>query len=616
MLRLIRPRVAAHLILCACLLACLPLRAGEPEGRQVLRNGDLRGDRKHPVDWVIRETEGLSRSSLTPPEEGQESGVLSFEISTASARPWDVELRQSLAAPLRKGETLYISFDVKVTRGYSLNCYWQQDSPPWPKLLSARIAEPVDQWHTCTMAVPVQSDFGPRQTSLCFHLAAATGTVQLRALSAIALPIGAPIIGLPVNCDTVFDGDYQDRDWEKTVLDRLQTVRRADLTVRVTREGKAVPGRAVTIQQKSRPFFIGAEVSALFLAEEANAPPVPEELRRAIEGVKDRIGGYRTTILDRHLFDVISPRDLLVWRENQAWGDAFAPVLIGQALAQGLRVRGHALYSPAFSWAPPDRRQMQAAQLRESLEKYIAEQVSKYRGKVFQWDVVHAPLTNDEMYARLGEGSVVSAFKIARQQDPTATLVLSDDKALVAVGTEHLEELLQLVQWLRAEGGPADAIALQLTMAAPFVSPQTIGKRLDRIAEATGLPIVITSLAVDSAEENTQAYILEKLLDLFFSHPAVTGVCFAGVWEAEKGAERSALFRRDLTPKPAAKVLEKLAAREWLTDLTMKTDAAGSVATSAFQGSYMIAVDDQGRQVSREATVSKGGAEVVVELQK
>jgi hypothetical protein len=40
------------------------------------------------------------------------------------------------------------------------------------------------------------------------------------------------------------------------------------------------------------------------------------------------------------------------------------------------------------------------------------------------------------------------------------------------------------------------------------------------------------------------------------------------------------------------------------------------VVTAAFQGSYMIAVDDQGRQVSREATVSKGGAEVVVELQK
>jgi hypothetical protein len=96
----------------------------------------------------------------------------------------------------------------------------------------------------------------------------------------------------------------------------------------------------------------------------------------------------------------------------------------------------------------------------------------------------------------------------------------------------------------------------------------------------------------------------------------VTGVCFAGVWEAEKGAERSALFRRDLTPKPAAKVLEKLVTREWLTDLTMKTDAAGSVVTAAFQGSYVIAVDDQGRQVSREATVSKGGAEVVVELQK
>jgi hypothetical protein len=121
-------------------------------------------------------------------------------------------------------------------------------------------------------------------------------------------------------------------------------------------------------------------------------------LRRAVEGVKDRIGGYRTTILDRHLFDVISPHDLLVRREN------------------------------------------------------------------------------DEMYARLGEGSVGSAFKIARQQDPTATLVLSDDKALVAVGTEHLEELLR---------HRAGAAGVSPGGASAWLTPGESGKALRTAAPAT-----------------------------------------------------------------------------------------------------------------------------------
>jgi len=562
---------------------------------------------------VIREEEALSRSSLTPPGPGEASGVLSFEIGTVSARAWDVELRQSLAAPLRRGETLLVSFDFRISPGYAFSCYWQQDSPPWPKLVSARLAEPVDQWHTCTLAVAVPSDFGPRQTSLCFHLAGAVGTVQFRGLSAAVYPSGVIAGGQP-NCDMVLGGDYQDRDWEQKMLERLREVRRAELTVRVTKGGKPVPGATVTIRQKSRPFFIGAEVPAALLAEGEAVALLPGELRSTVEGLGARIGGYRAKVLDRRLFDVLSPRDMLVWRESQAWGDTVAPTIIQQALARGLRVRGHALYCPALSWAPPDCRRLPAPQFRESLVKYIAQQVGRYRGKVFQWDVVHAPLTNDETYARIGEESLAEAFKVAREQDPDATLVLSDNIALVAAGSGQADELVDLVHWLRSKGGAPDAVALQLGMAAPFVGPQAIEQRLDLIAAGTGLPIVVTSLALESAGETAQAFMLEKLLNLLYSHPAVAGVCLSRLWEAEKGAERSAIFRLDLSPKPAAMVLEKLVVGEWMTNVDARTDARGTAAVSVFQGTHAVAAAEGGRTASEEVVVPKGGSAVTIEL--
>jgi len=156
--------------------------------------------------------------------------------------------------------------------------------------------------------------------------------------------------------------------------------------------------------------------------------------------------------------------------------------VIDQFLAQGCQVRGHALYCPAFRFAPPGCRQMNRDQLKQALQSHIGEQVGRYKGRIAQWDVVYAPLAYTEIYDVIGEASMVEAFKTAKANDPDAILLLRENKALLSPSPDRADELLALVKWLIGEGAPLAAIALDAELTRPYIAPQAIEHRLDRIA--------------------------------------------------------------------------------------------------------------------------------------
>ena len=112
-----------------------------PEGRAILRNGDFRTDEEsgRPAYWLTRDNANHGKFTLTPPAEDQKSGVLGVEVLKSSPSPWALELRQGLAAPIQKGETLYFTFEYKMTPGYAFHCYWQKDLPTWDQLLCLTI---------------------------------------------------------------------------------------------------------------------------------------------------------------------------------------------------------------------------------------------------------------------------------------------------------------------------------------------------------------------------------------------------------------------------------------------------------------------------------------------
>ena len=67
------------------------------------------------------------------------------------------------------------------------------------------------------------------------------------------------------------------------------------------------------------------------------------------------------------------------------------------------------------------------------------------------------------------------------------------------------------------------------------------------------------------------------------------------------------LLRKDLSPKPAMKVVSDLINREWHSHVEDSTDASGRVNARLFFGTYRVTIEKNGETISRDIRFSAPG---------
>ena len=156
--------------------------------------------------------------------------------------------------------------------------------------------------------------------------------------------------------------------------------------------------------------------------------------------------------------------------EENRYHWAPADKIVDFAVQHGLKLRGHALcwHNQTPSWFFTDA--TGAAVSREvllgRLERHITEVVTRYKGKIYAWDVVNeaVPDGGTELYRHskfydiIGETYIEKAFEYAHRADPDALLFYND------YNTEDpakRERIYQLVKTLKNKGVPIHGVGLQ-----------------------------------------------------------------------------------------------------------------------------------------------------------
>jgi endo-1,4-beta-xylanase len=186
--------------------------------------------------------------------------------------------------------------------------------------------------------------------------------------------------------------------------------------------------------------------------------------------------------------------------------------LVAFAVAHHQRVRGHALvYGQVVD--PPNpaylERTTDPAALISLMAAHIRTIMQRYAGRVDAWDVVNEPLAwkrgavqgeglADHVFSRsLGPGYIAEALRLARAADPSAQLFVNEFGTLEPGGRQ--ERFFRLVQRLRHEGAPLDAVGFQghvvPLLGGPGPSRAQIAATLRRFA-ALGVAVEITELNV------------------------------------------------------------------------------------------------------------------------
>jgi endo-1,4-beta-xylanase len=178
-----------------------------------------------------------------------------------------------------------------------------------------------------------------------------------------------------------------------------------------------------------------------------------------------------------------------------------------------------------------------ASDARIALERHIAMLVSRYRGRLWAWDVVNEPIEpkdgldngyrNSIWFRQLGIDYVDLAFRLARAADTKTTLSLNE------YGFEYTTEdsrrrrqhILALLQLLRNRDTPIDCLGLQSHLVCNRVFARKELARFLRQVVDLGYRLMITELDVNdvdilgSAAERDAAVArhLEEYLDIVFS---------------------------------------------------------------------------------------------------
>ncbi|HYE55067.1 MAG TPA: endo-1,4-beta-xylanase [Chitinophagaceae bacterium] len=190
-------------------------------------------------------------------------------------------------------------------------------------------------------------------------------------------------------------------------------------------------------------------------------------------------------------------------RENEYnWKDADSIVAFAQR--HNLKMRGHTLVwhnqTPGWLFRDANGNTVSKEVLLQRLKDHITTVVTRYKGKIYAWDVVNEAISDKyNEYLRpspwqqiIGEEYIAKAFQWAHEADPNALLFYNDYNEISPV---KREKIIRLVKSLQKAGVPIHGIGLQGHWAVNEPSRGQLDSTLQRFSEV-GLPLQITELDI------------------------------------------------------------------------------------------------------------------------
>jgi GH35 family endo-1,4-beta-xylanase len=220
------------------------------------------------------------------------------------------------------------------------------------------------------------------------------------------------------------------------------------------------------------------------------------------------------------------------------------------ARENGLRFKMHTLIwgQQQPSWLSS----LGVAEQRQEIERWFAAVAERYPDLELI-DVVNEPLHSPPAYkdALGGSGAtgwdwVITAFELGRKYFPNAQLLLNDYNVLVL--PQATNDYVALINLLK-ERGLIDGVGEQAHYLERAELP-VVQEDLDALA-ATGLPIYVSELDVNFADDARQAQRLSELFTMFWNNPSVVGVTSWGYLQGRTWRPDAYLIRTDGTNRPA-----------------------------------------------------------------
>lgn len=575
-----------RLVLALVLLVnCTTARAASPipdGGRNVL-----------PADWqpVAKATGSTKLWKKEPVDFGAQGKGWRLEVLDDTAEPNRLQLTCLLEGEVKSGDRMLLVFDARCLPGSSATgkgrakAVVEIKEPPTYEKLGQDEFDVAPDWSTVFIPFPANANFKPGLTHVCLMPGGKKQTLEIANLRLLNYGPDFDLAKLP-RPYIHYPGREPDAPWRKAALERIAKERTTDLAVEVVDEaGKPVPGAQVTVELKRHAFAFGTAVKAKYLA-----------------GTDERSQKYRE-IVDRNFSAIVLENDLkpFAWEAGASNdGKEYRRNWTLQAMAwakeKGMRVRGHYLaWGPWEPWSEQLKDQPQA--IREKVLAHAESVTHTVESLADEWDAVNHPVgwaspraTVDQA---IGPDFYAEVIRTARGFT-SAPLFVNEDQVF-RPGRQQ-DEFYDCIKDLIARGAKPDGIGNQAHFHSSHLpAPEEMLRISDRFAALVPNLELTEFDVLTNGDEQLQADWLRDVLIMAYSHPAYTGVMLWVFWEGAGWKPECALWRKDWSEKPNAKVWQELVGNAWHTRAEGLTGGTGLFQTRGHRGEYRIIVERDGR---------------------
>lgn len=379
-----------------------------------------------------------------------------------------------------------------------------------------------------------------------------------------------------------------DPNWRNQTDDVINRIRKSDIHVNVT-AAATIDKSAVTIQvlQTKKSFPFGAAINSWMYVDPAQQT-------------------YRD-FLHKH-FNWAVQGNALKWRQFD-WNQTPGSPLYSRALntilglrQAGLKLRGHNMVWSVEEFIPISVKAQSGDQLRATVKEHINFVMNATRGYLENWDVNNENLHGQWFQNRLHDRDYdLELFRMMYAADPVPKLFLNDYN-VVAQGAGTSAYLAQALRFKNAPGVHLAGIGVQTHfMHDQEPNPTLIKAHLDKLA-TVGVPIWVTELDVNTADQQLRADWYEKALRAVYGHPAVEGIIFWG-WQGDEPATQIWAAGNNMQLNAAGHRVLDLLENEWMTDESHLLARAGDRFTvRGFHGNYTVHVFYRGQELTNLRT--------------
>lgn len=270
--------------------------------------------------------------------------------------------------------------------------------------------------------------------------------------------------------------------------------------------------------------------------------------------------------------NLLVAENVMKWKALRPAIDKFdfrgADAILAFAAAHGQKVRGHNL---CWHEALPDwfASSVTKENARNVLEQHIQTVAGRYAGKLHSWDVVNEAvdpksgrpdgLRKSPWVDLIGPEYIDIAFRAARKADPKALLTYNDYNIEndTADQREKREQVLKLVQGMKARNVPIDAVGVQSHLVAADPMPGGELREFVRELRRMGLQVFVTEMDVNDhrlagsvAERDAGvAKVYRDYVSMMLAEPNVTAVLTWGITDKYTWLDGAKYVRSDGQPQ-------------------------------------------------------------------